>query len=70
MKVYVNQKPVNVLPGMSLKHVLTGAGLLKEVKASAKVYDEWGNELGLDGALFEGMRIYVRSPKSKTPNNK
>jgi len=70
MKVYVNQKSVDVLPGMTVKHALTGAGLLKEVKASAKVYDEWGNELGLDGALSEGMKICIRSTNSQTPNNK
>ena len=70
MKVYVNQKSVEVLPGMTVKHALTGAGLIKKIKASKKVYDEWGNELGLDGALCEGMKIYIESTKSKTPISK
>ena len=64
MKVYVNQESVGLLPGMTVKHALRAAGLLKEVEASKKVYDEWGNELGLDGALSEGMKINVRSTKS------
>jgi hypothetical protein len=68
MKVYVNQKSVDILPGMTVKHALISAGLFKEGGASKKAYDEWGNELGLDGALSEGMRIYVRSPESQTPN--
>ncbi len=59
MKVYVNQKPVDVLPGMKVKHALLSAGLLKEVETSKKVYDEWGNELGLEGALSEGMKIFM-----------
>lgn len=59
MKVFVNHKPIEVLPGMMVKHALIGAGLLKEIEDSKKVYDEWGNELGLDGALSEGMKIYV-----------
>jgi hypothetical protein len=48
---------------MSVKHALIRSGHLKEVEAlkRVKVYDEWGNELGLDGALSEGMNIYVRS---------
>jgi hypothetical protein len=70
MKVYINQKSVDVLPGMTVKHALVSAGLLKEIRASKKVYDEWGNELGLDGALSEGMKIYTRSPESQTPNSK
>ena len=59
MKVYVNKKPVDVLPGMTVKHGLISAGLLKEIEGSKKVYDEWGNEVGLDGALSEGMKIFV-----------
>lgn len=60
MKVYVNQIRVDLLPGMTVKHALISAGLLKEIKDLKKVYDEWGNELGLDGGLTEGMRIYVK----------
>jgi hypothetical protein len=60
MKVHVNQRSVDVLPSMTVKHALMSAGLFKEIKASKKAYDEWGNELGLDGALSEGMKIYVK----------
>ena len=60
MKIYVNYQRVDILPGMTVKHALMSAGLLKEIKDSKKVYDEWGNELGLDGGLTEGMRIYVK----------
>ncbi len=60
MKVYVNHIAVDVLPGMTVKHALIHAGLLKEIEASKKVYDEWGNEVGLDGALSEGVNIYVK----------
>jgi hypothetical protein len=59
MKVYVNDKPVDILPGMKVRHALLSAGLLLEI-GRKKVYDEWGNELGLDGALSEGMKLSVR----------
>ncbi len=60
MTVYVNDKPVDLLPGMTVRHALISAGLLKELATSKKVYDEWGNEIGLDGALTEVMRIYLK----------
>lgn len=60
MRVYVNQKPVEVAPGMSVRHALIAAGLLKRLAAGQKAYDEWGNEVGLDGALLADMRIYVK----------
>jgi Cu/Ag efflux protein CusF len=60
MQVYVNDKPAQLLPGMTVKHALTREGLLEELKQGNKVYDEWGNELGLDGALSEGAKIFVR----------
>lgn len=59
MTVYVNNEPVDVLPGMTVKHALISAGLLNEIKGSKKAYDEWGNEIGLDGALTGGMKVYV-----------
>jgi hypothetical protein len=70
MKVYVNQQSIDLLPGMTVKHALIAAGLLKDIGASKKVYDEWGNELGLGGALCEGMKINVRRTKSRAPHSK
>lgn len=67
MRVYVNDKPVVLLTGMTVKHALINAGLLKAIKAGQKAYDEWGNEIGLDGALTEGMRVYFkREPKNSS----
>jgi hypothetical protein len=70
MEVYVNQRPIEILSGMTVKHALIGAGPLKKAEKSKKVYDEWGNELGLDGALSEGMKIFVGSTKPQAPNSK
>ncbi len=60
MRVLVNQQELYLLPGMTVRHALIKAGLLHEIEAGRKVYDEWGNELGLDGALLEGMQISVK----------
>lgn len=60
MEVYVNDKRIDVLPGMTVKHALIRADLLGEIESSKRVYDEWENELGLEGALSEGMKIFVR----------
>ncbi len=64
MKVFVNGRPFDLLPGMTVKHALVAAGLLQEIGTSKEAYDQWGNELGLGGALSDGMKIYVRSTKS------
>ncbi|MDQ7786597.1 MAG: hypothetical protein RDU01_03235 [Thermodesulfovibrionales bacterium] len=60
MNVFVNDTPVVLAPGMTVRHALTGAGVMNVTGSLWRVYDEWGNELGLDGALSEGARIYVR----------
>ena len=60
MKVYVNDRPVDLLGGMTVKHALLQAGFAEEKEASKRVYDEWENEMGLDGALSEEMKIYVK----------
>jgi hypothetical protein len=60
MTVHVNGKPFVVLSGMTVRHALISAGLLKKIKKGKRAYDDWGNELGLDGALTEGMKISVR----------
>jgi hypothetical protein len=60
MKVFVNNQEISLPPGMTVKHALIGVNLLDEVMAGKRVFDEWGNELGLDGALTEGNKIYVK----------
>ena len=60
MKVYVNDREVNLVMGMTVKHALTAAGLMDEIKQGKKVFDEMGNEIGLGGALTEGSKIYVK----------
>ncbi len=61
MTVYVNDKKYEIPPGMTVRHALIRAGLLDEVAAGKKAYDEWGHEMGLDGALTEGAKIFVRA---------
>jgi hypothetical protein len=60
MQVYVNETPVDLMPGMKVRHALIQAGLLQEVESGRRVCDAWGNEVGLDGALTPGMKIYVK----------
>ncbi len=60
MKVYVNDCEVTVAGGMTVEHAVVHAGLLDAINAGKKVYDEYGNEVGMGGALTEGAKIYVR----------
>jgi hypothetical protein len=63
MPIWVSRKPVYLIPGMTVRQALIQAGLLQEVLKGAKVFDEWGNELGLDGALEDGGWINVALPE-------
>jgi hypothetical protein len=64
VKVLVNDDEIHLAPGMTVRHALIGAGLLREVEGGKKVFDEWGNEIGLDGALSENARIYLEGARS------
>jgi hypothetical protein len=60
MEIFVNDKPVHLLPSMTVKLALTHEGLLEKLEQGKKVYDEWGNELGLNGEFSEGAKIFLR----------
>ncbi len=60
MKVYVNENEIELVAGMTVRHALIHACLLKEIEQGKKVFDQWGNELGLDGVLAENARIFVK----------
>jgi hypothetical protein len=59
MEIYVNDIPVEILPGMTVKHALISSEMFKDADSIDRVCDKWGNEIGLDGELTEGERIYV-----------
>jgi hypothetical protein len=60
MRVYVDEKPVDLAPGMQVRHALISADKMAAIAAGLKVYDAWGHELGLNGALADGMKIFVK----------
>ncbi|MCX8023004.1 MAG: hypothetical protein N2745_09565 [Syntrophorhabdaceae bacterium] len=60
MRVFINGEPVELIPGMTIKHALIFLNLLNEIERGKKVYDEWGNEVGLDGEVSEGERFFVK----------
>jgi hypothetical protein len=60
--VYVNDKPVEIYRGMKVKHALISCGneLYKAAAAGdLSVRDESGFEVGLNGSLSPGARIYI-----------
>jgi hypothetical protein len=65
MRVWLNNKAVDLIPGMTVRQVLIQTGLLKEIEKGTKVFDEWGNQVGLDGALEEGARLEIRPERDE-----
>jgi hypothetical protein len=65
MRVWLNDKAVDLIPGMTVRQVLIQTGLSKEIEKGTKIVDEWDNQVGLDGALEEGMRLKVRAEIDK-----
>jgi len=61
MKVYLNDIPVDLLPGMTVQHLLVSAGLLHEIEQGKRIVDEWGNEIGLEGELTGGEKVFLVS---------
>jgi hypothetical protein len=58
MRVFVNGTGIDLLPGMTVRHALIGAGFPLPFER-LRVRDAWGNEVGLDGALTEGDTLTV-----------
>jgi hypothetical protein len=56
----MNNQPVTLVPGMTVRHALIQSDLLKAVEEGRRVFDEWGNQVGLDGAVEEGQRFEVK----------
>ncbi len=61
MRIWLNDQPIDLISGMTVRQALIQIDLLPEIKKGAKVFDEWGNEIGLDGALADGSRLNLKS---------
>lgn len=64
--IYVNNKPVKIYQGMQVKHALISYdySLYKSCEnGESIVLDENGFEIGLEGALHEGAKIYIKRIK-------
>ena len=59
MRIWVNGRAVTLVQGMTVRSALIQTGLLEEIMNGGRVFDEWDQEIGLDGALEEGSRLRV-----------
>ena len=63
MSVFVNDTEVKIFRGMTVKHALISldTALARAVEAGESIaVDHRGFQLGLDGSLSEGARIFTR----------
>jgi hypothetical protein len=60
VEIWVNDRQATLLEGMTVRQALIQLDLLEAVEEGQRVYDEWGNQVGLDGTVEEGQRFEVR----------
>ena len=66
--VHVDDQPLELFRGMQAKHALISLDQsLCKAAAAGEIWleDESGFRLGLEGALHDGARIYIRRKKMK-----
>ncbi len=57
MEVIIDDKTVELLPGMTVRHALLAR--YGTVDDRLLVADRWGNQIGLEGAVSEGMQLHT-----------
>lgn len=70
VRVFVNNHPVDVYPGASVRHALlrySETVYQDTVAGKLMVTDRHGNRLGLGGTLEEGLRLTVEGPGGFRP---
>jgi hypothetical protein len=68
IRVYVDGKPVLISKAFSVRHAILAhdeEALAEIIAGDSYVTDARGVEVDLDGALFDGMRLYVKSVETE-----
>ena len=63
MRIWLNEQAITLITGMKVRDALIQINLLQEIEKGGKVFDEWGNEVGLDGTLQDGCRYTLKKAK-------
>jgi hypothetical protein len=58
--IYVDDEPRRLFLGLRVRHAVGYQKAWRVARGEAMVQDGDGNQVDLDGALFEGERLYVR----------
>ncbi len=64
LSVFVNDRPVTIYRGMQVKHALIALNeslYQAAVAGELKIEDRHGFQVGLEGALQEGSRIFTKA---------
>ncbi len=67
IRVYVDGKPILIARAFTVRHAILAHdedALAEIISGEAFVADARGVEVDLDGALFDGMRLYVKSTEA------
>lgn len=60
--VYVDGEPRRFFLGLRVRHAIGYRDAWRVEHGEAVIEDGAGNQVDLDGALYDGERLYVRAP--------
>jgi hypothetical protein len=67
LTVYVNDEPRRFFVGLRVRHAVGYAAAWRVERREAIITDGDGNRLDLDGALYDGERLYVEPLEAPEP---
>jgi len=60
LTVYVNDEPRRFFVGLRVRHAVGYQAAWRVERREAIILDRDGNQMDLDGALYDGERLYVQ----------
>lgn len=59
--VYIQDEPRRFFLGLRVRHAIGHPAAWRLERGEAIVEDRDGNQLDLDGALYDGLRLYIKT---------